>query len=205
MFRAVAAGGALDLSLADAIFVGEALGDDSGQVVAAAGDVDGDGLGDLLIGAPGSSEADYWAGKTYLLLGATVAVGGVFDLSQADAASLGEGPGNESGASVASAGDVDGDGLSDLLVGAFENDDGGLNAGKSYLLLASSIAAGGTFSLSQADAAWPGEVSGDHSGRSVAPAGDVDGDGFDDLLIGSENNPEGGAEAGKVYLFSSPH
>ncbi|MBJ94940.1 MAG: calcium-binding protein, partial [Rickettsiales bacterium] len=116
-----------------------------------------------------------------------------------------------SGTSVASAGDVDGDGLSDLLIGAPSNDDVGSSAGKSYLFLASSIASGGTFSLSAADASFVGEASSDNSGSSVASAGDVDGDGLSDLLIGAYRNSDGAYDpststnAGKAYLILSPY
>ena len=193
----IAAGGTFSLGAADAAFMGEGTGDRSGHSVSSAGDVDGDGLDDLLIGAPHNAEAGTIAGKSYLFLGSTVAPGGTFDLSLADASWVGESIGGQSGQSVSSAGDVDGDGLDDLIVGAPDDN-------KSYLLLGSTFVAGGSFNLSTADAAFWGEVWLDRSGWSVASAGDVDGDGRDDLLIGAYRNDEGTIDAGKTYLLISP-
>ena len=124
---------------ADASFLGESAGDSSGFSVASAGDVDGDGLDDLLIGAYGNDESGSGAGKTYLLLGSTVSAGGTYDLGTAHASFLGEAPGDRSGISVASAGDVDGDGHTDLLIGAHDNGTGGFNSGKTYLMLGLSL------------------------------------------------------------------
>jgi hypothetical protein len=191
----ITTGGSFQLSAADASFVGEAAYDRSGYSVSSAGDVDGDGLDDLLIGAVQNGDGGQFAGKTYLFLGASIAAGGSFNLSAADASFVGENGGNYSGRSVSSAGDVDGDGLDDLLIGA--PDYGGGNRGKSYLFLAASIAASGTFSLSQADASFVGEDAGDESGWSVSSAGDVDGDGLSDLVIGAYRAGGGG----KSYLF----
>jgi hypothetical protein len=201
----ITAGGPFDLSAADASFVGESSHDQSGISVSSAGDVDGDGLGDLLIGAWGNDDGGSSAGKTYLFLGASITAGGSFDLSAADASFVGENLGDNSGRSVSSAGDVDGDGLSDLLIGAPFNDDAGTNAGKTYLFLGSSIAAGGSFDLSAADASFVGGSSHDRSGISVSSAGDVDGDGLSDLLIGAYHNDDGGSWAGKTTLFLSPY
>ena len=197
----VIVGGTFDLSVADASFVGENAYDSSARSVSSAGDVDGDGLADIVIGAILNGDGGSYAGKTYLFLGSTIAAGGSFDLGSADASLVGEEAYDYSGASVSSAGDVDGDGLDDLLIGAYGNGDGGSGAGKSYLFLGSTLAPGGTFDLSVADAAFVGENANDRSGASVSSAGDVDGDGINDLLIGADGNNEGGADAGKSYLF----
>ena len=202
----IAAGGSFSSASADATFIGEAARDESGSSVSTAGDVDGDGLDDILIGAPWNDDASNSAGKSYLFFGSTIAAGGSFSLAVADATFVGEAAGDQSGSSVSTAGDVDGDGLDDILIGAPENDDSSSGAGKSYLVLASSIAAAGRFSLATADAAFVGEAAGDNSGASVSTAGDVNGDGLDDLLMAAPYNDSSGTnDAGKSYLILSPY
>ena len=125
-----------DLSNADASFLGEDAGDWSGRSVAGAGDVNGDGLDDILIGTPNDEDGGNYAGQTYLILGRGAANWGMdYDLSDADASFWGEDEEDFSGFSVAGAGDVNGDGLDDILIGAAWNDGGGNDAGQTYLLL----------------------------------------------------------------------
>jgi len=192
-----------DLSNADASFWGEDAGDESGFSVATAGDVNGDGLGDFLIGAWRDEDGGTGAGQTYLMLGRAVADWGMdFDLSNADASFWGEDAGDKSGGSVATAGDVNGDGLDDFLIGAMWDEDGGTNAGQTYLILGRAAADWGMdFDLSNADASFWGEDAGDFSGYPVASAGDVNGDGLDDFLIGAHGDDDGGDHAGQTYLI----
>ena len=193
--------GSKSLAWADATFLGEGVNDKAGERVAGLGDVDGDGLADFVIGVPANDDPSNGAGKTYVFLGSTVAAGGAWSLGDADATFTGESGGHQAGAAVAGAGDVDGDGLDDLLIGAYKANGGGDNSGKSYLLLGSTISPGGAWGLSLADADFIGEAAHDESGRAVASAGDVDGDGLDDVLIGAMYNDEGGADSGRSYLF----
>ena len=113
----------------------------------------------------------------------------------------GENAHNYAGDSVSSAGDVDGDGLDDLLVGAPYNDDGGNAAGKAYLFLGKSLSGTSSLSLADADYTFTGENEGDYAAYSVASAGDVDGDGKADLLVGVAGNDDRGDGAGKAYLI----
>ena len=192
-----------DLSNADASFRGEDWGDRSGYSVASAGDVNGDGRDDFLIGAPYDEDGGSQAGQTYLILGRAAADWGMdFGVSNADASFWGEDADDYSGMSVASAGDVNGDGYDDFLIGAYGDDDGGDAAGQTYLILGRAAADWGMdFDLSSADASFWGEDEGDWSGISVSSAGDVNGDGGDDFLIGAVYDDDGGVDAGQTYLL----
>ena len=193
----------IDLSLADYSFVGENSGDYAGYAISSAGDVDGDGLADILVGAPLNSVGANYVGKTYLILGASLGSTPEIDLSLADYSFGGENRSDSAGISVSSAGDVDGDGLDDILVGAYGNDDGGDYGGKAYLILGASLGSSSEIDLSDADHSFVGENPYDKAGYSVSSAGDVNGDGLDDILVGAYGNEDGGSDAGKAYLILS--
>jgi len=193
----------MDRSLknADASFIGEDADDYSGYTVAGAGDVNGDGYDDILIGAYYDEDGGYRAGQTYLVLGSSSGPALDTDLSNADASFIGEEPYDRSGVSIAGAGDVNGDGYDDILIGASFNGDGGKDAGKAYLILGNSTGWTMDLDLSQADASFVGEASGDRAGCSVAGAGDVNSDGYDDFLIGAYSSDDGGKDSGQTYIF----
>jgi hypothetical protein len=192
---------ALDLSRADAKLVGEEPDDHAGYSVSGAGDVDGDGHADLLVGAYENDAGGPHAGAAYLVRGP---VTGTLDLSLADAKLVGDNAfGYEAGYSVSGAGDVDGDGHDDLLVGAEgDQEGGGFEAGAAYVVQGPVT---GTLDLSLADAKLLGEEEYDLAGFSVSGAGDVDRDGHDDLLVGAPRPTYDGATyAGAAYLVLGP-
>ena len=197
-------GGAMNLSGADLKLLGEGPSDFSGWSVAGAGDVNGDGFDDLLIGAHRDSGSGSGEGAVYLVLGgpALLRFGSQLSLSLADVKLTGEAAEDRAGESVAIAGDVDGDGFDDLLVGASDYSSDGSRAGAAYLVRGGPtlLGAGSPFSLSLADVKLTGEAAGDAAGSSLSGVGDVDGDGFDDLLISARLQDSSGTNAGAAYL-----
>lgn len=193
----------MNLSAADASFIGEDAGDWSGYSIAGVGDVNSDDFDDILIGAYADDDGGGAAGQVYLFFGRpTPAWTMRMDLSTANASFIGENDGDSAGWSVVGAGDVNDDGYDDLVIGALKNDLGGTQAGQAYLVLGRSTTAWTMrMDLAMADASFIGEAAGDHAGYSVAGVGDVNCDGFDDVLIGAVSNDGGGSDSGQIYLI----
>ena len=167
---------------------GAQAGDLSGVSVSSAGDFNGDGLSDLIVGASG---ADGSLGESYVVFGAQ-SFSASFDLGSLDGNNgfrlEGIGAGDSTGSSVSGAGDINGDGYDDLIIGA-PNGLFGEGQGASYVVFGGQNVASGSLNLGSLDGTnglrLDGIVAGDQSGSSVASAGDINGDGFDDLIIGA--------------------
>jgi hypothetical protein len=182
---------------------------EAGWAVSGAGDVNGDGLDDFLIGAPGIPLGTYgngcYPGDIYLLLGKRFWEWKEQDLSFSDTRFHGEGSCDKLGISVSGAGDVNSDGYDDMLFGAYRNDQRGYPAGKAYLELGKKDFPKGSFIISTADASFMGEYENDWAGWAVSSAGDTDGDGMDDILIGAPGSNHTAPWTGKAYLIFPDH
>ncbi len=176
-------GGSPMNNVADVVFSGLAVNFDYfGTCVAGAGDVNGDGYDDVLISAQENSTR----GRTSLYLGGSVMN------NVADVTFKGEAINNYFGNSAASAGDINGDGYADVIIGAFGNTS---STGKAYIYY------GGASMDTIPDLTVIGEAASDRFGVSVAGLGDVNGDGFGDVIVGAKYG--GATDIGRAYLYLS--
>jgi len=180
------AGSATGLS-ARPIAVRDGYGGRFGEVGFGAGDINGDGFDDIVVGARAAAEN----GRTYVYYGAVTGLTGArVDVRTGAAAN------DNFGAAAAAAGDVDGDGYGDVVVGAPTHDGGGTDAGRVYLYFGSATGLARGRSL-HVDGEFAGEV----FGTAVGGAGDLNQDGYDDLLVGAPGYARHGERTGRVSLF----
>jgi len=182
-------GGASMDNISDVVFNGAAPGDYFGIQVSGAGDVNGDGYDDVIVGASYSDVGTQSpaAGRAYIFFG-----GADMDGS-ADVVLTGAARYDYFGTSVSGAGDMNGDGYDDVIVGAWET--GGSGTGRAEIYF------GGANMDDNADVVLRGESSYDSFGDCVSGAGDMNGDGYDDVVVGAYGNDAGGASAGGAYVF----
>jgi len=173
-------GGSSMNNVADVTMTGEAIDNSFGYTVSSAGDVNGDGYSDVIVGAAGYSLS---IGRAYIYFGGSSMNNG------ADVTMTGATAGIYFGNSVSSAGDVNGDGYADVIVGAFGYSS---NTGRAYIFH------GGSSMNNGADVSITGEATNNYFGTSVSTAGDVNGDGYSDIIIGADNYS---SSTGRAYIY----
>lgn len=188
-------------------FVGNLdAGDRFGTSIANIGDLDGDGITDLAVGADGDDEGRNDAGAVWILF---MNSDGTVDTSKKIARSVGgfEGDlnqGDRFGSAVAGIDDLNGGGVKELAVGADHSDDGGPNQGAVWILF---LNADGTVETEQKISPEAGRFNGDlgaddHFGKALAALDDLDGDGVADLAVGADQADDGGSKRGAVWILS---
>jgi hypothetical protein len=178
-------------------------GDFFGRSAASLDDLDGDGVTDLAVGARYDDTGGTNRGAVYVQF---MKADGTVKSSVKIASGTNGGPtladDDQFGISVASLGDLDGDGVTDLAVGARYDDTGGTNRGAVYVQF---MKADGTVKsgvkIASATNGGPMLPNGDGFGSSVASLGDLDGDGVTDLVVGAQSNNTGGTARGAVYVL----
>jgi hypothetical protein len=186
--------------------------DFAGSALAWPGDLDGDAVPDLAVGALAAEGAEPSSGAVHLIPG-VIGLAGSF--ADADVSFLGERSTDYAGAAVVATGDVTGDGAPDLLIGAYGNDGGGSDEGKAYLV--AGPVTGGTHLLSEVETTWVGgskptppphavdpTIAGDGLGWALGSGNDIDGDGWPDVGLGATANDLAGENVGVVALFHAP-
>ena len=219
------------------IIQGDSMGDLTGISVSSAGDINGDGYDDLIVGAPFANGGGFHAGAAYVVFGKgpsgvygsldtttgrqvldldhlAPADGFIFQGDGTYAVPALEQPGDVAGMSVSSAGDINGDGYDDFIVGAPVASGGGLYTGAAYVVFGKGP--GGIYgefdaatgrqmldlaSLKPADGfIIEGDSEIDLAGFWVSSAGDINGDGYDELVVGAANFSNDGTWAGEAYV-----
>ncbi|UCG30904.1 MAG: FG-GAP repeat protein, partial [candidate division WOR-3 bacterium] len=162
-----------------------------GNSVSAAGDVNGDGYSDVIVGADWYDSGQTNEGRAYVYHGSATGL----SLTASWTAESGQAYA-EFGTSVSGAGDVNGDGYSDVIVSAFSYDNGQVDEGRAYVYHGSatglSLTASWTAESDQADAQF---------GTSVSVAGDVNGDGYSDVIVGAYRYDNGQSDEGRAFAY----
>jgi len=166
-------------------------GAEFGTSVASAGDVNGDGFSDVIVGANTFDAGELDEGRAFVYHGSATGLS-----TTANWTAESNQPNAQFGFSVASAGDVNGDGFSDVIVGVRLFDNGETDEGRAYVYHGSASGLGTT-------ANWTAESNQSDAqfGYSVASAGDVNGDGFSDVIVGAANFDNGQSDEGAVFAY----
>ncbi len=158
--------------------------------VDAAGDINGDGWGDVIIGSEFVFSDDNGSGASYVVFGRTTGFDATLELTSLDGSNgfrLDGAPNDYLGSSVSDAGDINGDGFDDVIIGAAYADQNGHSSGTGYIVFGKGSDFDALLELGNLDGSngfqLTGSYEGDQLGSSVSGAGDINGDGFDDVIV----------------------
>ncbi|HHN93327.1 MAG TPA: hypothetical protein ENK17_01030, partial [Anaerolineae bacterium] len=182
------------LSYADGLMTGLSAASLTGYSVAIAGDVNGDGYDDVLVGAPEEASNGNLSGSAYLVHGPA---SGTLSLTNADATFIAENNDDYLGSAVSGAGDVDNNGQDDVLIGASQDDFSASDSGAAYVMLAPLL---GSVSVTEAGGKLVGPNYDDRAGSSVIGGVDMNDDGYDDVFVGAPRNDDNATDGGAAFL-----
>jgi hypothetical protein len=165
-------------------FYGDSAGDWFGTSVSGAGDVNADGYADVIVGAPGDDNTGADSGSARVFSGANGAILYTFN---------GDSATDRFGTSVSGAGDVNNDGFADVIVAAPYDDNNGDTSGSARVLSGANGSILYTFN---------GDSAGDYFGVSISGAGDMNNDGYDDVIVGADYDDNNGTDSGSARVFS---
>jgi hypothetical protein len=187
---------------ADASIVGYTQAAWMGWGLTIAGDLNGDGFHDIVINAESDDAVATDSGQVYIFFGAATGWAKNVNVSKADASFRGT-TALENVGWMSDAGDINGDGMDDLFIGASGDDIGGSNTGSAYVILGKKTGWAVNTSLipANADAVFVGEAASNYFGMPTVVTDDLNGDGLSDLFSASMTNSQGGNQAGKSYVI----
>ncbi len=165
-------------------FNGDRTYDGLGTSVSGAGDINNDGFADVIVGAPVTLSPSTKAGRALAFSGKDGGILYIFNGASAD---------DLFGTSVSGAGDINNDGFADVIVGASRDDNNGADSGRALVFSGKD----GSILYS-----FDGDSAGDRFGTSVSEAGDINNDGFADVIVGASRDDNNGVDSGSARVFS---